>query len=345
MAGQAQTVTYKVRSGDSLSAIAGKVYHKQNAWPVLYWANRDKIRWANVLGEGQVLKVPAMPAKIPAAPSQLGPAPAPAPAAAAAPVAASGGRARRRPRLGVGQLLGRRVQFVRVLRDRPRVRRQRAGHELERALRPVPVQRVDLVAHTAVRPATSGTPACPSSTRCSPTRWRRAASPTGPPTTAADRANPCRLRAPRRQPPRGPAREFRRSRWLASCLFTSSSRTVASSVQALQVSPGQLVQDAVAIAGQLDPDHAAVVAVRHPLHQPGRFGPVDELDRAVRPQQQVTGQVAHGGGPFFVVSLDRHQQLVLDVGQALGLGLVLAPAMETAQGDPELEQPLEVLSG
>jgi hypothetical protein len=83
------TATYKVRSGDSLSAIAGKVYHKQNAWPVLYWANRDKIRWANVLGEGQVLKVPAMPAKIPAAPSQLGPAPAPAPAPAAAPVAAS----------------------------------------------------------------------------------------------------------------------------------------------------------------------------------------------------------------------------------------------------------------
>ena len=87
MAGEAQTttatVTYKVRSGDSLSAIAGKVYHKQNAWPVLYWANRDKIRWANVLGEGQVLKVPAMPAKIPAAPAQLGPAPAPAPAPAA----------------------------------------------------------------------------------------------------------------------------------------------------------------------------------------------------------------------------------------------------------------------
>ena len=46
-----------------------------------------------------------------------------------------------------------------------------------------------------------------------------------------------------------------------------------------------------------------------------------------------------------MVSLDRHQQLMLDVGQSLGLGLVLAPAMETAQGDPELEQPLEVLSG
>src|SRR5689334_928877 len=34
---------YTVRSGDSLSSIAGKVYHKQGAWPVLYWANRGKI--------------------------------------------------------------------------------------------------------------------------------------------------------------------------------------------------------------------------------------------------------------------------------------------------------------
>ncbi len=90
-AGTARPASYTVRSGDSLSSIAGKVYHKQNAWPVLYWANRDKIRWANIVGEGQVLKVPAMPAKIPAAPPQLGPAPAPAPApvAASAPVQAT----------------------------------------------------------------------------------------------------------------------------------------------------------------------------------------------------------------------------------------------------------------
>ena len=89
LAAPAQPVSYTIRSGDSLSAIAGKVYHKQNAWPVLYWANRGKIRWANIVVEGQVLKVPALPAKIPAAPSQLGPAPAPAPVAAPA-VAASG---------------------------------------------------------------------------------------------------------------------------------------------------------------------------------------------------------------------------------------------------------------
>jgi phage tail protein X len=80
---------YTVRSGDSLSAIAGKVYHKQNAWPVLYWANRGTIHWANMISEGQVLKVPALPAKIPAAPSQLGPAPvAPVAAPASAPASA-----------------------------------------------------------------------------------------------------------------------------------------------------------------------------------------------------------------------------------------------------------------
>jgi LysM repeat protein len=75
---------YTVRSGDTLSAIAAKVYHDPAAWPVLYWANRDKIRWANSVDAGQVLAVPAKPARIPAAPAQLGPAPAPAPVEQAA---------------------------------------------------------------------------------------------------------------------------------------------------------------------------------------------------------------------------------------------------------------------
>jgi hypothetical protein len=75
---------YTVRPGDTLSAIAGKVYHDQGAWPVLYWANRDKIRWANSVDAGQVLTVPVKPARIPAAPSQVGPAPAPAPVPAQA---------------------------------------------------------------------------------------------------------------------------------------------------------------------------------------------------------------------------------------------------------------------
>ena len=111
------------------------------------------------------------------------------------------------------------------------------------------------------------------------------------------------------------------------------------------MSPGQLVHDAVALAGEPDPDHPAIFPVRHPFHQPGGFGPVDELDRAVRPQQQVAGQVAHCRGLVPAVSFDSHQQLVLDVGQALGLSLILAPALEAPQGDPELEQPFEVLPG
>jgi LysM repeat protein len=80
--------TYTVRPGDTLSAIAGRYYHNRGAWPVVYWANHSHIRWANEIQTGQVLTIPVEPAKIPAAPSALGPAPGPvaqtAPAATAA---------------------------------------------------------------------------------------------------------------------------------------------------------------------------------------------------------------------------------------------------------------------
>jgi LysM repeat protein len=73
---RAQPGTYTVKSGDSLSAIAARLYHNPHAWPVLYWANRSQIRWANEIQIGQVLRVPALPATIPAPPAQLAP-PAP----------------------------------------------------------------------------------------------------------------------------------------------------------------------------------------------------------------------------------------------------------------------------
>jgi hypothetical protein len=104
-AASAQSATYTVRTGDSLSAIAGRLYRNPNAWPVLYWANQGQIRWADDIRTGQVLRVPAEPAKIPAPPAQLAPPaprhastapvvaqssdPAPAPAAAPAPAPAS----------------------------------------------------------------------------------------------------------------------------------------------------------------------------------------------------------------------------------------------------------------
>jgi LysM repeat protein len=73
---------YTVQAGDSLSAIAGRVYHNDAAWPVLYWANHSQIQWANIIQPGQVLQVPVEPATIPSAPTALAPAPAPVPAPA-----------------------------------------------------------------------------------------------------------------------------------------------------------------------------------------------------------------------------------------------------------------------
>jgi len=69
--------SYKVRSGDSLSAIAQHFYHNSSVWPVIFWANHGQIRWANEISTGQVLRIPVKPTKIPAAPKQLGPTAAP----------------------------------------------------------------------------------------------------------------------------------------------------------------------------------------------------------------------------------------------------------------------------
>ena len=77
-AGSGPASWYTVKAGDSLSVIAERSYHNQKAWPVLYWANRSRIHWANVIEPGQVLRIPVQPARIPAPPALLGPGPAPA---------------------------------------------------------------------------------------------------------------------------------------------------------------------------------------------------------------------------------------------------------------------------
>ena len=81
--GSGQASWYTVKAGDSLSVIAERSYHNQNAWPVLYWANHNRIHWANVIEPGQVLRIPVKPARIPAPPGLLGPAPAAAAVTAA----------------------------------------------------------------------------------------------------------------------------------------------------------------------------------------------------------------------------------------------------------------------
>ena len=68
---------YVVKSGDTLASIAQDLYHSPDYWPVLYWANHGAIKDANEVQTGQVLAVPAKPAKVPAAPKALVPSPAP----------------------------------------------------------------------------------------------------------------------------------------------------------------------------------------------------------------------------------------------------------------------------
>jgi LysM repeat protein len=60
---------YTVKSGDTLSSIAQRVYHSSKYWPVLYWANHAKIGDADTIQAGQVLTLPAKPARIPKAPA------------------------------------------------------------------------------------------------------------------------------------------------------------------------------------------------------------------------------------------------------------------------------------
>lgn len=73
---QAQIVhRYTVQPGDTLSAIAKRLYGNSGAWVVLYWSNHSHIRWANEIQPGLVLIVPPLPTVLPAAPAALAPAP------------------------------------------------------------------------------------------------------------------------------------------------------------------------------------------------------------------------------------------------------------------------------
>jgi LysM repeat protein len=77
--------TYRVRAGDSLSSIAAHLYGNRKAWPVIYWHNHTRIKWANDIYAGEVLRIPAKPGHIPDPPAQLAPKPVvvtPAPSSA-----------------------------------------------------------------------------------------------------------------------------------------------------------------------------------------------------------------------------------------------------------------------
>ena len=64
--------TYKVKPGDTLSAIAGQVLGNPGQWRQLWQANLDALPNPNLLRPGQELKVPAAPAAAPAPSSGAG---------------------------------------------------------------------------------------------------------------------------------------------------------------------------------------------------------------------------------------------------------------------------------
>ncbi|HEY6492242.1 MAG TPA: transglycosylase family protein [Trebonia sp.] len=68
---------YVVKTGDTLASIAQHLYSSGDYWTVLYWANHTQIKYASEISTGQVLNVPAKPAKAPGAPKSLAPSPAP----------------------------------------------------------------------------------------------------------------------------------------------------------------------------------------------------------------------------------------------------------------------------
>lgn len=79
--------TYTVQSGDSLSAIAQRLFGDANRWHELFELNRDQIENPDLIYPGQVLKLPGAapaappPAAPPPAPKPLAPAPVPNPPA------------------------------------------------------------------------------------------------------------------------------------------------------------------------------------------------------------------------------------------------------------------------
>ena len=116
-------------------------------------------------------------------------------------------------------------------------------------------------------------------------------------------------------------------------------------VQFGQVRLGQLGYQLISLPGQLHPDYARVGSIGPAAHEASRLRTVHELHHAVMAEQQVAGELADGRLDLARMTLDRDQQLVLDMSQAYRACLVFAPSLKAAQADAEGEEVLEILAG
>jgi len=106
-------------------------------------------------------------------------------------------------------------------------------------------------------------------------------------------------------------------------------------VQLGEMGLGQLGNQPVTLPGQAYPRYPAVLGVRAAADQAGRFRPVHQFHRAVMAQQEVTSEVADRWRVVPEVAFDGHQELVLDMREPGGPGLILAPMLKTSQADAE----------
>jgi nucleoid-associated protein YgaU len=58
---EAKLVTYTVVGGDTLSRIAKRHYGDASKWPVIFEANRDRIKNPDLIQIGWVLTIPELP--------------------------------------------------------------------------------------------------------------------------------------------------------------------------------------------------------------------------------------------------------------------------------------------
>ena len=116
-------------------------------------------------------------------------------------------------------------------------------------------------------------------------------------------------------------------------------------VELFEMALAQLAETAVPEGGEAQVDNSLVAPVGMAPDEAGGFRPVDQLDRAVVPEQEGLGDLPDGRTFPARVPPDREQQLVLRRREADGYRLCLAPAQEAAQAGPELEQTCVVLVG
>lgn len=98
-----------------------------------------------------------------------------------------------------------------------------------------------------------------------------------------------------------------------------------------KVQGGESVEPRFALGRQPDPHDPAVGVGLRPGDEPRSFGSVDQLDRAMRPEQEVVGDLSDRGAAPVVVPLHGEHQLVLRGADANLTSLPFAPTLEAAQ--------------